>query len=51
MDERGLWKLFFATGLPEAYLAIRGERKEKLPVPVLPSRTAFGGAEHTLRQI
>ena len=28
MDERGLWKLFFATGLPEAYLAIAGERSE-----------------------
>ena len=25
MDERGLWDLFFATGLPQAYLAIRGE--------------------------
>ena len=51
MGERGLWKLFFATGLPEAYLAIRGERKKENFVPDLPSKTAFGGAEHTPRQI
>ena len=29
MDESGLWNLFFATGLPEAYLAIRQSREEK----------------------
>ena len=51
MDERGLWKLFFATGLPEAYRAIRGERMTEDFVPDLPSKTAFGGVEHTLRQI
>ena len=25
MDQAGMWKLFFATGLPEAYLAARSE--------------------------
>ncbi len=25
MDQTGMWNLFFATGLPEAYLATRGE--------------------------
>ena len=28
MDERGLWKLFCKTGLPEAWLALAGEREE-----------------------
>ncbi len=51
MDERGLWKLFFTTGLPEAYLAIRGERKKEDFVPDLPSKTAFSGAQFKLRQI
>ena len=27
MDERGLWELFCKTGLPEAWLAIAGERE------------------------
>ena len=26
MDEEGLWRLFFETGLPQVYLAIAGER-------------------------
>ena len=26
MDERGLWELFYKTGLPEAYLAVAGRR-------------------------
>ena len=51
MDERGLWKLFFATGLPEAYLAIRGERKKGDFVPNLPSKTAFSGGVRSPRQI
>ena len=29
MDEEGLWRLFFLTGLPEVYLAFRGEQQEK----------------------
>ena len=51
MDERGLWNLFFATGLPEAYLAIRRERKKENAVPDLPSKTAFGGGAYATRQI
>ena len=51
MDERGLWRLFFATGLPEAYLAIRGERRKEQALPDLPSKTAFGGTKPKLRQI
>ena len=33
MDERGLWKLFFATGSPLVWLAIRQEREEERAVP------------------
>ena len=51
MDERGLWRLFFITGLPEAYLAIRGERDAKKALPDLPSKTAFSWARSKLRQI
>ena len=29
MDERGLWELFYKTGLPEAYLAVAGRRQEE----------------------
>ena len=42
MDERGLWNLFFATGLPQAYLAIAGLRREERQARELPARTAFG---------
>ncbi len=31
MDERGLWELFCETGLPEAYLALAGQRQEGPP--------------------
>ncbi|MBR4099087.1 MAG: hypothetical protein IKK44_03780 [Clostridium sp.] len=27
MEREGLWRLFFATGLPEAYLALREEER------------------------
>lgn len=41
MDETGLWKLFFATGLPEAWMAAHGghgagEAFPPLPAPNLP---------------
>ncbi len=29
MEEQGLWRLFFATGLPEAYLAIRAAERAR----------------------
>ena len=41
MDERGLWMLFFATGLPEAYLAIAGQREEHFSRWEQPAKTAF----------
>ncbi len=41
MDERGLWNLFFATGLPQAYLAIAGQRREEQTERELPAKTAF----------
>ncbi len=41
MDERGLWHLFWKTGLPEAYLAIAGQRQEEREERELPARTAF----------
>ena len=38
MDQAGMWKLFFATGLSEAYLAARseGERQEAVLPPMPP---------------
>lgn len=39
MDEQGLWKLFFATGSPLVWLAIRQEREEEQ------ARSAFLGQE------
>ena len=27
MNEQGLWELFFATGLPEVYLALAGQKE------------------------
>jgi len=29
MDEQGLWRLFFLTGLPEVYLALKGQEQER----------------------
>ena len=51
MDEKGLWSLFFATGLPEAYLALRGEQEEKEELAQLPARTAFRPEDPAARQI
>ena len=38
MDQAGMWKLFFATGLPEASLAARseGEGREAVLPPMPP---------------
>ena len=41
MDERGLWELFRETGLPEAYLAVVGQRQEDRPHREEPAKTAF----------
>lgn len=38
MENPGLWRLFFLTGLPEAWLALRGEAEEQ-EEPAVP---AFG---------
>lgn len=35
MDQQGLWKLFFATGSPLVWLAIRQEREEERAVPAI----------------
>ena len=51
MDEQGLWSLFFATGLPEAYLALRGEREEAVQGEELPAKTAFRPADPAAKQI
>ena len=51
MDEEGLWRLFFETGLPQVYLAIAGERAARAAPPLWAAdRTAFrpGGGEPTL---
>ena len=41
MNEQGLWELFFATGLPEAYLAASQCRWEECARWEEPSQTAF----------
>lgn len=51
MDETGLWRLFFATGLPEAYLAIQGERSECRGELELPAKTAFRPEKPLIQQI
>ena len=50
MDEQGLWRLFFATGLPEAYLALRGAW-ERETLPELPFKAAFQPTEGRKGQI
>ena len=50
MEEYGLWKLFFLTGLPEAWLALRGLRLEQ-DEPEEPALTAFAGAEEDGKEI
>lgn len=35
MDEQGLWKLFFATGSPLVWLAIRNVREERMVWPLV----------------
>ena len=42
MEESGLWRLFFATGLPQAYLALRGLEEEREQLAEQPAMTAFG---------
>ena len=51
MDESGLWDLFFATGLPEAYLAIRGEQEEWKDLAEWPAKTAFRESERFVHEI
>lgn len=52
MDEEKLWTLFFATGLPQAYLAIRGMQREREEKAILPeARTAFRAGPLSAREI
>ncbi len=41
MDDAGLWNLFWSTGLPEAYLAIRGRAYEREAEECPQALTAF----------
>ena len=52
VDEERLWALFFATGLPQVYLAIRGVEEEREVQAALPeARTAFRAGPLPARQI
>ena len=42
MDQTGMWKLFFATGLPEAYLAVRSQEEGGLSASPPPQRPLCG---------
>ena len=49
MDEAGVWRLFCATGLPQAYLVLRWLEQEREQAEQEPAMTAFGwkkGSEH-----
>ncbi len=41
VNERGLWELFCRTGLPEAWLAIAGEREKRSQQREELAKTAF----------
>lgn len=41
MDEQGLWELFYKSGLPEAWLALAGEREERSQQREELAKTAF----------
>ena len=49
MDDGGLWRLFFQTGLPQAYLAIRGEQVVRAAADQ--AQTAFAPEEAAPRQV
>ena len=52
MDEEKLWVLFFATGLPQAYLAIRGVREEREEQTALTeAKTAFRSGPLPARKV
>lgn len=40
MDDEGLWRLFFLTGLPEAWLALRAAQEQREQA-YQPAMTAF----------
>lgn len=42
MEQSGFWNFFFATGLPQAYLAARLKEGEKWSSSHAPSRSAGG---------
>lgn len=41
MDEEGLWRLFFHTGLPEVWMALRAAQEERCVPEDEPAMTAF----------
>ena len=52
MDDGGLWRLFFQTGLPQAYLAIRGEQAGRAGRAAADqAQTAFAPEEAAPRQV
>ena len=54
MDETGIWRLFLATGLPQAYLALRGLEEQRDLAAREPAVTAFwtgGELEQERRRI
>ena len=49
MEESGLWRLFFLTGLPEVWLAIRGQEEEKRREEM--AMTAFSAYQREEKQV
>ena len=51
MEEAGLWRLFFVTGLPEAYLALRGQEEEQAFRKQQMAMTAFFGKKEPKQEV
>ena len=45
MEQSGFWNFFFATGLPQAYLAARLREGEEVVFPPMPPPGAPGGRD------
>ena len=49
MDQTGIWKLFFATGLPECYLAARAQREDRGAPPARRKKDSPSAGERTVK--
>lgn len=50
MDEQGLWRLFFKTGMPEVYLLLKHVEKSQ-QAEATQAKTAFGSCQTESRHV